>query len=103
MALEWQPMDTAPTDGTPVLLRVKAMPYGRAPCVPDAFDNITLGAYGSDDSYHGCAGWFSVEAEDNGSMGGEMTGWMAHWQCLSIEPIGWSPVPPIPWQKRVKP
>lgn len=97
--MEWRDIATAPKDETPVLLWL-AEPISRrgvgwkkqAPC-----PQITIGLWGSTDPDYGRHDqWVPIETEDCGSMGGEMTGWMAHDERIPVEPTHWMPLPPAP-------
>lgn len=84
----WQSINTAPKDGTPILLWLRR-PVDRHYV---ASDKCPLTAIGFWDQHE----WVSVETEDCGSMGGEYTGWMTDYQCLSVDPSHWMPIPAPP-------
>lgn len=88
---EWQPMETAPQDGTPVLLYLSEKADRHYPS-DDICDFYALGVY-----QHGA--WCTIEAEDCGYMGGEMTGWMPDWQLIRVVPMNWMPLPTPPGDK----
>lgn len=85
----WKPIDTAPKDGTAILLWCARAPRDRNYTVIGYCDNYALGfwAYG---------GWKSIEVEDCGGMGGELTGWMPDWTPIDLEPTYWMPLPESP-------
>lgn len=85
---EWQPIETAPKDGSPVLLFLKKA-VDRNYSVRGICDFHAIGfwLYG---------GWKSIEVEDCGTMGGELTGWMSDWVSLDLEPSHWMPLPEPP-------
>lgn len=85
---EWQPIETAPKDGAPVLLWLKEPP-DRNYMVSGLCDNIAIGFW-----LHGR--WGSIEVEDCGSMGGELTGWMSDWSSIDLAPSHWMPLPEPP-------
>jgi hypothetical protein len=85
---EWQPIETAPKDGRPLLLALKSKP-DRNYMVSDICPQHAIGLW-----QH--ARWQSIEVEDCGSMGGEYTGWMPDWVCLDLEPTHWMPLPEVP-------
>jgi len=82
---EWQPIETAPTDGTAVLLYVRGC-WRLSRWAADRANHVTIGFCNS-------GRWLSVETEDCGSMGGEMTGWMEDHQPIDVEPTHWAPLP----------
>ncbi len=88
--MSWEPIETAPQDGTLLLLWLKEEPYGRCGYeLPEEAKNWTLGFW-----VH--RGWKSIETEDAGGMGGELTGWMADYVCLDCKPTHWMPLPTPP-------
>lgn len=92
----WQPIETAPRDGTPVILYL-AKPMDRRWVTEGRAPNVTIGFLGSGNpDYSPHDRWVSVEVEDNGSMGGEMTGWMDDWCCIDVKPSHWMPIPEAP-------
>ena len=84
----WQPIETAPKDGRPVLLWLERK-ISRNYTVSGLCDLLVIGFW-----QHGR--WVSIEVEDCGSMGGELTGWMADWCPLDVSPTHWMPLPPPP-------
>lgn len=88
MSSEWQPIETAPRDGTPLLLYLKREPERHYP-LRGIVPNYAIGFW-----EHRC--WKAIEGEDCGSMGGEFTGWMEDWVGLDLEPTHWLPLPPPP-------
>ncbi len=88
--LTWKAIETAPKD-QPILMWL-AGPGSRHYPVENVFpdlDRIAIGFW-----VHGH--WCSVELEDCGGMGGEMTGWMAEWQQIRVNPTHWMPLPEPP-------
>lgn len=88
----WQPIATAPRDGTTVLLFV---PNGvrRHYVCPESAKQFAVGMCTSPNpTYGGPDQWVSVECEDMGSMGGEYTGWMPDWEMTPVEPSHWKPL-----------
>lgn len=85
---EWQPIETAPKDGTPLLLALSRKP-DRNYMVYDICPRHAIGLW-----QHGR--WQSIEVEDCGSMGGEETGWMPDCVCLDLDPTHWMPLPKPP-------
>ena len=88
LAMDWQPIETAPRDGTPILMWL-AKKIERHYPADGLCDNICIGLY-----HHGR--WSAVEVEDCGSMGGEYTGWMSDWCHLDVAPTHWMPLPEAP-------
>lgn len=85
---DWLPIESAPKDGTPMLLWLKKAP-DRNYSVKGVCDNHAIGFW-----LH--SRWSSIEVEDCGTMGGEMTGWMSDWASLDLSPTHWMPLPPAP-------
>jgi hypothetical protein len=86
--MKWQPIETAPRDGSAILLWLKSAP-DRNYIVMGICDNHAIGFWQYDR-------WQSIEVEDAGSMGGEMTGWMSDWCSLDLNPSHWMPLPTAP-------
>lgn len=84
----WQPIKTAPKDGTAALFWL-SKPLDRRYVTEGKCPNITIGFWDR-------GSWASVETEDCGSMGGEYTGWMSDYVCLEITPSHWMPLPQPP-------
>lgn len=88
--MKWQPIETAPKDGTLLLLYLKEEPNGRRGYeLPAEAKNWTLGFWTH-------RTWKSIETEDTGGMGGELTGWMPDYVCLDCNPSYWIPLPRPP-------
>lgn len=77
----WQPIATAPKDGTPVLLW-SPTPIDRMVTCPGLSANTAIGFWLENS-------WRSVDCEDTGSMGSSATGWMEDWEWIKIEPTYW--------------
>ena len=85
---EWNPIESAPKDGTPVLLWLSEKADRHYPA-DGVCDYIAIGL-------HQWGHWCTVEAEDCGGMGGEYTGWMPDWQLIRVKPSHWMPLPDPP-------
>lgn len=85
---KWKPIETAPKDGSAMLLFLKRKP-DRNYLVRDICDNFAIGFW-----LHGR--WQSIEVDECGSMGGEETGWMSDYVSLDLEPSHWMPLPNPP-------
>lgn len=85
---EWQTIESAPKDGTAVLLLLTSRP-DRNYTVQGICDEYAVGfwIYGH---------WKSIEVEDCGSMGGELTGWMSDYVSIDLEPSHWMSLPEPP-------
>jgi hypothetical protein len=86
--MQWQTIDSAPKDGSPLLLWLSEKP-DRNWTVIGICDSIAIG-------YWNYARWLSIEVDDCGSMGGEETGWMEDWCGLDIKPTHWMLLPSAP-------
>ena len=92
----WLPIESAPTDGTIVLLYC---PSGidRLYASPEVAKNYCLGFCGDSGALYARDGWWSVESrEEIWGYGSEMTGPMTETECLKCEPTHWAPIPEPP-------
>lgn len=85
--MNWQPIETAPKDGTCILAYLAETPIWRKWVVPDTLYAVVFWEYDC---------WRSMEVEDCGTMGGELTGWMPDWVCIDVTPTHWMPLPKAP-------
>ena len=87
--MEWQAIETAPRDGTLMLLFCSE-PIDRHGCSPYGAAFYCIGYFATD--YHEC--WLTVETrEEMWGMGGEYTGPMYETDSLTCEPTHWMPLP----------
>lgn len=93
----WAPIETAPRDGTAVLLWL-AEDIDRYYVAGHRAPRLTIGFWGwSNDDFSPGDAWHSVEAkEEMWGMGGEMTGPMMSTDCLQVVPTHWMPLPAPP-------
>lgn len=94
--MDWQPIETAPKDGTIIVLWC---PKGidRLYASPVAAKHVCIGYYGDSGALYQNEGWWSVESrEEIWGYGSELTGPMSETECLSAEPTHWLPLPPAP-------
>ena len=85
--MDWKPISTAPKDGTVMLLYLSQEPDQRSYVVPDTAKHYTIGFWQHRD-------WRSIETEDCGMMGGELTGWMSDIVCVPCKPTHWAELDP---------
>ena len=94
---EWQPIETAPRDGTAVLLWLSE-DIDRYYVAEHRAPRLCIGFWGSPElSFSPGEMWCSVEAkEEVWGMGGELTGPMSSTECISVSPTHWMPLPEPP-------
>lgn len=84
---DWQLIETAPKDGSAILLWTSRIE--RNYTVQGLCDNHAIGFW-----EHGR--WQSIEVQDCGTMGSELTGWMEDWCPIDVQPTHWMPLPDAP-------
>jgi hypothetical protein len=95
----WMPIETAPKDGTLVLLYC-AKPIDRLYTSPEAAKHYCIGYYGDGGAYHVTSGWHTIESrEEVWGYGSELTGPMSETENLSCDPTHWMPLPKAPEEK----
>lgn len=93
---EWRPIETAPSDGT-ILLLYCPQGVDRLYASPASAEHYCLGFKGDGGSMYPTEGWWSVESRSEiYGYGSELTGPMSETECLSVEPTHWMPLPPPP-------
>lgn len=93
----WQPIDTAPMDGTVVLLFVpKGVDRDGYEQPPVDAKNITLGWFGQTADRGRSRVWCSDQVVTDTFHGSEMTGSWTEYEWLEVEPTHWQPLPPPP-------
>lgn len=88
--MKWQPISTAPKDGSPILLYCKEA-IEREEEVPGLTKNTAIGFWLE-------GKWCSIEGgNEGGSMGSSQTGWMSGcWEWTILNPSHWMPMPEAP-------
>jgi hypothetical protein len=91
--VNWQPIETAPKDGSKILVYLACAPSQRE---WDAWhiylERYTIGFWLHDK-------WKSIETKDCGTMGSDETGWMEDIVPIDIEPTHWMPLPEPPTER----
>lgn len=101
--MEWQPIETAPKDGTPVLFYspIGFDREGGDLSRPPEAERITIGWWGvPNDSYNPSAGWVSVDPESETFGGSELTGSWTVYELSRVTPTHWMPLPDPPVTSR---
>lgn len=87
--MSWQPIASAPKDGSPMLMYCPEL--NRRVDPPELAANTIIGFWLD-------ASWRSIECEDFGCMGSSQTGWMSSMEWIEINPTHWMPIPEPPKQ-----
>jgi hypothetical protein len=88
--MNWHPIETAPKDGTFILVYLAERPEQR---YWDSW-HIYMTPYTIGFWLHGK--WKSIETKDCGTMGSDETGWMDDIVPIDINPSHWMPIPEPP-------
>lgn len=88
----WKPINSAPKDGSPILLWCPEK-IDRREEVPGLSANTAIGFWLE-------GAWRSIEGEESGgSMGSSRTGWMSgSWEWIEVTPTHWMEMPDPPAQ-----
>jgi hypothetical protein len=94
---EWQPIETAPKDGTCVVLFVPGGVDRQFYGVPDAVKHICLGFFGSSAAeFITREDWKAIDHESQIFSGSEYTGSWQEYSFVSVAPSHWQPLPEPP-------
>ena len=94
---DWKPIDTAPKDGTAVMLYLsKAVERAGYMDAPEAANRIVVGWHGQHADRFGAEVWVSTDVLTETFGGSELTGTWNEYEWARVQPTHWMPLPEPP-------